>query len=159
MSVQIRPYQKTDHDAICEMGRQIVSAGDVFPFENVQGVVDYWFSKNSSVFVAEIENQVVGSYVIKPNHPDRCAHVANAGYMVDEQYRAQGVGRAMAEHSLEIASQLGYLAMQFNLVVSTNESAVHLWQRLGFQIIGTVPKAFRHETAGYVDLLIMHRDL
>lgn len=142
-----------------EMAEQVVRDGTVFPFEDVHGVSDYWFGDHCQVFVCESENEILGTYVIKPNHPDRCAHVANAGYMVNEHSRGRGVGLTMGKHSLITAKRLGFQAMQFNLVVSTNSAAIGLWERLGFVTIGTVPKAFRIDDNQYVDLLIMYRKL
>jgi GNAT superfamily N-acetyltransferase len=158
-SAVIRSYQPTDRSAVEHIALQVVADGTVFPFEQLQGVMDYWFCESGSVYVAELNQQVVGSYVIKPVHPGRCAHIANAGYMVDAANRGRGIGLALGEHSLQQARILGYLAMQFNIVVATNQIAVQLWHRLGFSTIGTVPRAFRHPQAGLVDLLIMHRSL
>jgi ribosomal protein S18 acetylase RimI-like enzyme len=102
---------------------------------------------------------VLGTYLLKPNQPGGGAHVANAGFMVAAGARGRGTGRRLAEHCLTRARELGYLAMQFNAVVSTNTGAVALWRSLGFEIVGTVPGAFRHPAGGLVDLYVMHRDL
>ena len=102
---------------------------------------------------------MLGTYYLKTNQPGLGAHVCNAGYMVAGQARGRGVGRAMAEHSLEEARRLGYRAMQYNFVASTNEGAIRLWKRLGFDVVGTLPGAFRHEGQGYVDALVMYRHL
>ncbi|MCP3918852.1 MAG: GNAT family N-acetyltransferase [bacterium] len=109
--------------------------------------------------VAEDDAEVVGSYTIKPNHPGRGAHVANAGYMVAESRRGRGIGYTLGEHSIETARALGYRALQFNQVVATNETAVRLWERPGFVVIGRAPQAFRHPRAGLVDTLMMFRAL
>ncbi len=85
--------------------------------------------------------------------------MANAGYMVDRRFRGRGVGRALGQHSLQTARELGYSAMQFNQVVATNVGAVELWRRLGFSVIGVSPRSFRHPRQGLVDMLIMHREL
>jgi ribosomal protein S18 acetylase RimI-like enzyme len=85
--------------------------------------------------------------------------VANAAFMVAPDARGQGIGRAMGEHCLNEARRLGYRAMQFNFVVSTNTSAIHLWERLGFKIVGTLPGAFQHPQKGYVDVYVMYRSL
>src|SRR4029077_10670361 len=103
--------------------------------------------------------QVVGSYTLHPNHPGTGAHVANAAFIVAKAARGQGIGRAMGEHCLNEARRLGFRAMQFNFVVSTNESAVKLWQDLGMKIVGTLPGAFRHPQEGYVDVYVMFQEL
>jgi ribosomal protein S18 acetylase RimI-like enzyme len=103
--------------------------------------------------------RIVGTYILKANQPGSGSHVANAAFMVAPDARGLGVGRKMAEHCLSEARRLGFRAMQFNFVVSTNTSAIHLWEHLGFKIVGTLPGAFRHPRAGYVDVYVMFRSL
>ena len=98
-------------------------------------------------------------YKLIPNHVGLGSHVANASFMVDPAAQGKGAGRAMGEHCLDEARRAGYQAMQFNFVVSTNTAAVELWKKLGFEIVGTLPKAFRHATLGHVDAFVMHRFL
>ena len=109
--------------------------------------------------VAEIDGRVVGTYILRANQPGPGSHVANAAFMVAPNAHGQGIGRAMGEHCLNEARRLGFRAMQFNFVVSTNESAIRLWQRLGFKNAGTLPDAFRHPEKGYVDVHVMFRSL
>lgn len=118
-----------------------------------------WMEPKAQTFVAEINQKIVGAYLIKPNQTDLGSHIANASYIVDESTRGQGVGKTLALHSIATAKNLGYRAMQFNFVVSTNFAAVNLWQSVGFKIIGTIPKAFKHSSLGYVDAYIMFQDL
>ena len=155
----IREYRESDRSDLERLAAQTVEDGTVFPFEDVAGVLDYWLTPRGRVWVACRAERVVGSYVLKPNHPDRCAHVANAGYMVDEASRGAGIGEALGRHSLEVARKQGYRSMQFNLVVSTNRAAVRLWQRLGFRIVGEVPAAFRHPAEGLVSVYVMVLEL
>jgi len=155
----IRQYNDQDISSLERLAKQVVDDGTVFPFEDEQGVLDYWLSPGARTFVVDWQNQVVGTFVIKPNLPDRCSHIANAGYMVDEARRGQGIGRTMSVRSLEIARELGFRAMQFNIVVATNLSAIRLWEELGFVRIGQIPKAFRHPSKGLVAVWIMHREL
>jgi len=112
-----------------------------------------------ATYVAETDGVVVGTYILKPNQPGLGSHVANAGYMVHPDHAGKGTGKAMCEHSLEEARKGGYLAMQFNIVVSTNETAVALWKKMGFSIVGVLPKVFRHIERGLVDAYVMHRFL
>ena len=156
-TLQIRPYQSDDRQAWDVLAAQTVADGTVFPFESVEGVAQYWFAHSGRIWVACREHVILGTYVLKPNSPDRCSHVANAGYMVDLSSRGQGIGYALGKHSIDQARQLGFRAMQFNQVVATNRSALRLWLKLGFQIVGTVPQAFRHPVESWVDLHIMHR--
>jgi GNAT superfamily N-acetyltransferase len=112
-----------------------------------------------SVYVAENDGEIVGTYTLKANQRGLGSHVANAGFMVRPGLDGRGIGFQLGEHSLVQARAAGFQAMQFNAVVSTNHRAIALWQRLGFAIVGTVPKAFRHRQLGLVDLHIMHRFL
>ena len=159
MELLIREYDERDLPTIRSMAREIVNDGTVFPFEDEDGVLAYWFSEGGRAFVAQQADEVLGSYVIKRNNPGRSSHVANAGYMVAETARGKGVGRALGLHSLEVARELGYRAMQFNIVVSTNLSAVRLWERLGFGIVGELPGSFRHPEQGFVSTYVMYQDL
>jgi GNAT superfamily N-acetyltransferase len=106
-----------------------------------------------------IAGDALGTYLLKPNASGPGSHVANAGFMVAPAMRGQGVGRRLAEHCLARARECGYTGMQFNAVVATNTGAVRLWQSLGFDIVGTVPRAYRHRVDGPVAIHVMYRDL
>lgn len=118
-----------------------------------------WFGPGVASYVAENDGRVVGIYKFTANQSGRGSHVANAGFMVDPKHSGKGVGREMGVHCLREAKKAGFRAMQFNIVVSTNEAAVALWKKLGFSIVGTLPEAFRHESLGFVDAYVMHRFL
>jgi len=142
--------------------RDVVATGETYPFvpdTPREEAHDYWLGKGATTFVAEDAGRVVGMYKIVQNQRGLGSHVANASFMVDPASSGKGIGRLMGEHCLAEARKLGYQAMQFNFVVSTNAPAVALWKKLGFAIIGTVPKAFRHATMGYVDTYVMYRSL
>ena len=119
----------------------------------------YFVGAGIASWVAEHEGRVVAMYKLVPNRRDRGSHVANASFMVDPDHAGRGVGKAIGLHCLREARRAGFLAMQFNFVVSTNTRAVALWQKLGFEIVGRVPKAFRHSERGLVDVYVMHRFL
>jgi ribosomal protein S18 acetylase RimI-like enzyme len=142
--------------------RVVVAGGDVFaygPETSFDEAKRIWTAPPTRAFVAERHGAVVGSYMLRPNQPGLGDHVANAGYIVAPEARNQGIARALCEHSLATAAEAGFTAMQFNFVVATNESAVHLWTSCGFETIGRVPGAFRHATLGLVDVVIMYRRL
>ena len=161
-ALAIRAATDADRDAIWEIFHATVAPGDAFvydpntPREEAEA---YWFAKGTRSYVAEQNGKVVGSYILRANRPGLGDHVANAGFMVAPEGRGLGIGRAMGEHALAEARRLGYRAMQFNFVISTNESAVHLWQQLGFEIVGRLPGAFRHSRKGFVDAYVMFRSL
>ena len=160
--LQIRAAADSDRDAIWDIFHDVVATGDTYVFDpntSREEALAYWFREDTHTYVAEQNGEVVGSYVLRPNRPGLGAHVSNASFIVAKSARGLGVGRAMGEHCLSEARRLGFRAMQFNFVVSTNESAVHLWQQLGFKIVGTLPGAFRHSQKGYVDVYVMFRSL
>jgi L-amino acid N-acyltransferase YncA len=158
----IRKAEDADFDAIWLIFHDVVSGGDTYPFypettkEETRAI---WMSPQVTPYVACLDEQIVGSYFIRANQPGLGSHVANAGYMVKREFHGKGIGRAMCEHSLAAARSAGFLAMQFNIVVSTNESAVALWKKMGFSIVGTLPQVFRHRELGLVDAFVMHRFL
>lgn len=119
----------------------------------------YWLDPGKETFVAEDGGEIVGTYFIRPNQAGGGRHVCNCGYMTGAAAIGRGVAAAMCAHSLEHARERGYRAMQFNFVVSTNERAVRLWPRMGFEIVGRLPGAFRHPSAGFVDALVMFQPL
>ena len=160
--LNIRPATKSDHDAIWNIFQAVIAAGDTYAFDpqmSRQDALAYWFRSDTHTYVAEGDGRIVGTYILRPNQPALGAHVANAAFMVAPDMRGCGIGRAMAEHCLTEARRLGFLAMQFNFVISTNESALRLWQQLRFKIVGTLPGAFRHPEWGYVDVYVMFRSL
>jgi L-amino acid N-acyltransferase YncA len=160
--LKIRSATASDRPAIWNIFRSVVQQGDTYAFSpdlDQESGLKAWFSAGAEVFVAEAEGRVIGTFFIKPNHPGLGSHVANAGFMVDPETRGGGIGRAIGEYALVWAKKQGYQAMQFNFVVSTNTGAVALWRKLGFTIIGTVPKGFRQAELGFVDVFIMYREL
>ena len=161
--LRIRPATALDGDAIWGVFHPIVARADTYALDpriSRAEALAYWLHPpNNWCYVAEHQGNVVGTYVLRANQSGPGSHVANAGFMVSPGARGLGVGRKMGEHALGEARRLGFLAMQFNFVVSTNEPAVHLWQQLGFQIVGTLPGAFRHPEQGLVDAYVMFRSL
>ena len=160
--VQIRPAAETDANALWRIMEPTIRQGETYALPTGgtrQQAFDYWYAPGNTVFVADDGAEVVGTYYIRTNRQGGGDHVANCGYMTAPWASGRGVARAMCAHSLEHAKSLGYTAMQFNFVVSTNERAVRLWQSLGFAIVGRLPGAFRHPTLGMVDAFVMYRSL
>jgi len=160
--ITIRKAEEADFDSIWRIFHEVVRRGDTYTYDpetTREQAHSIWMSGGHTTYVACVDDRVVGTYILKPNQPGLGSHVANAGYMVGEDGRGKGVGKAMCEHSLEEARRMGFRAMQFNMVVSTNESAVSLWKKFGFSVVGTLPQAFRHRELGLVDAYVMHRFL
>jgi L-amino acid N-acyltransferase YncA len=160
--ITIREARPEDYAAIWAMLEPVLRAGEVFALPAdmaYEAAMAYWFAAAHTVFVAELEGAIAGSYYIQPNQQGGGAHIANCGYLTASAMQGRGMARAMCEHSIAYARRHGYRAMQFNFVVSTNEAAVHLWQSCGFRILATLPKAFEHPALGLVDAFVMWRDL
>jgi len=162
-AMKIRPATDADRDVIWNIFHEVVAAGDAYALDpNIsrEDALAYWFAPGTHTYVAEQPAiGVAGTYILRPNQSGSGSHVANAGFMVSANARGQGLGRAMAEHCLTEARRLGFRAMQFNYVISTNTAAIRLWQDLGFEIVGTLASAFRHPDKGYVDVYVMYRSL
>jgi len=122
--------------------------------------IAYWLGKNRETFIAEDESgEILGTYYLKANQAGGGRHIANCGYMTSAAATGRGVARAMCAHSLEAARERGFKGMQFNFVVSTNDRAVKLWESMGFAVVGRLPGAFEHPRLGFVDALVMFREL
>ncbi len=162
-NVNIRPISEADWPAVWDVMEPVIRAGDTYPYAMDMTVEDtrrMWIEIPAATYVAEdAEGIILGTYYLKPNQPTLGAHVANCGYMVAEKARGRGIATQMCEHSQEEAVRLGYRAMQYNLVVKTNEASVHLWQKMGFSIVGTLPGAFKHAGHGFVDAYVMYKEL
>jgi len=160
--LNIRPAADSDRNAIWRIFHAVVAPGDTYAIDpNISRdeAFAYWFGPNIHTYVAEFEQRIVGTYTLRPNRGGGGRHVSNASFMVDPSAHGKGIGRAMAEHCLTEARRLGYRAMQFNFVVSTNDRAVRLWEKLDFKIAGTLPGAFHHPDKGFVDAYVMFRQL
>lgn len=158
----IRPATKDDEAAIWSILEPVIRAGETYALPrdmNEAEAVSYWMGPDHEAFVAEEEERILGTYYLRPNQQGGGDHVANCGYMTRVEASGRGVARRMCEHSLALARARGYRAMQFNFVISTNGRAIRLWQSLGFEIVGRLPLAFHHPARGYVDALVMFRQL
>ena len=158
----IRPASPTDMDAVWSILEPTLRAGETYALPRHWSRSDslaYWLSPDNEVFVAEDEGRVLGTYYLRANQRGGGGHVADCGYVTAPASTGRGVATAMCLHSLERAAEPGFRAMQFNFVVSTNEQAIRLWRRFGFDLIATIPQAFEHPVLGFVDSLIMYRAL
>ncbi len=160
--MNIRPLTEADFDQVWPIIREVVQAQETYAFDpemDRDAAWRLWVELPTATYVAEQDGQILGSYYLKPNAAGPGDHVCNCGYMVASAARGQGVAGRLCNHSLQTARELSFQAMQFNSVVASNTVAVTLWQKHGFQIIGTLPRAYRHRTLGLVDCYIMHREL
>jgi GNAT superfamily N-acetyltransferase len=161
--ITIRPVLPDEWSATWGLLEPVFRAGETFPHDpgiRAEEARKLWVEEAQATYVAlAAGGGILGTYYLKPNSLALGAHVANAGYVVGKAVRGQGIGSLLCRHSQEEARRLGYRAMQFNLVVSTNEAGLRTWQGNGFRIVGTLPGAFRHRQLGYVDAHVMFKQL
>ena len=160
--MRIRPADERDDIAIWRVIEPAIRAAEtlMLPQEMSESqALGYWRQATHEVFVADDGGTVVGTYYLRANQQGGGDHIANCGYSTLPAFTGQGIARAMCIHSLDRARARGFHAMQFNCVVASNERAVGLWQRCGFEIVGRVPRTFRHPRLGEVDTLVMYRPL
>jgi ribosomal protein S18 acetylase RimI-like enzyme len=158
----IRAATANDSDAIWKILEPVIRGGDTYTLPqdmNREEALAYWNAPGHEVFVAEENQEILGTYYLRANQKGGGAHVANCGYMTAPWASGRGIAQAMCKHSLERARERRFRAMQFNFVVSSNERAVRLWQSMGFEIVGRLPGAFMHPERGPVDALVMYRNL
>jgi ribosomal protein S18 acetylase RimI-like enzyme len=158
----IREATEADWPSIWKMFQEVTEAGDVFAYDSdttEETARKLWVQLPSRGYVAVRDNQILGTYFIRPNQPGRGSHIANGGYMVSSDARGQGIASMLCGHSLETARQLGFKGIQFNFVICTNTAAIRVWEKHGFREIGRIPKGFLHQSLGYVDAFIMFREL
>jgi ribosomal protein S18 acetylase RimI-like enzyme len=160
---QIRPFQPSDWSALWPILHITFATGDTYtfsPHSTETEIHKAWIELPAATFVATNEaGDILGTYFIKPNQPGLGAHVCNCGYVVAKAAQGQGVAAKMCEHSQKLAVDMGFRAMQFNFVVATNTGAVRLWQKLGFEIVGTLPEVYQHQKLGFVDAFVMFKRL
>ncbi|OFX18297.1 MAG: GNAT family N-acetyltransferase [Bacteroidetes bacterium GWA2_31_9] len=160
--LEIRKAISSDADEIWKILHAIICKADSFaysPSSTKEEMLSYWMSANKHTYTALIENKIVGTLFIQDNQPGLGSHIANAAYATSPTIYGKGIGKQMGLFSLLEAKKMGYYAIQFNIVVKSNERAVKLWQDIGFNIIGEIPEAFRHKTLGFVNAYIMYQKL
>ena len=156
----IREVVDKDFDKIWPIFHEIVTAGDTYAYPteiSKDEAKKLWINLPRKTFIVVDDNVLLGTYYIKTNQAGPGSHVCNCGYMVSSQARGKGIATMMCKHSQKVAMDLGYKAMQFNFVASSNTGAIRLWHKLGFNTVGTLPKAFNHPRLGYIDAFIMYK--
>ena len=160
--MEIRAAIAEDRAEIWKVLAPVIRAGETYALPrdmDEEAALAYWLAPAHEVFVATIDGGIAGTYYLRTNQQGGGAHVANCGYVTSPRFSMRGVAAAMCDHSLTQARARGFKAMQFNFVVASNEHAVRLWRRLGFRVVGTLPRAFDHPRLGLVDALVMFREL
>lgn len=159
----IRTATDQDWTKIFPFYSAIMAEGRTYTFPEGQTLEEarpWWMEQPPGSTVVAVEgDDILGSAKMGPNRPGRGSHIATASFLVNPAHQGKGVGRALGQHVLDWARAEGYHGIQFNAVVESNRAAVHLWESLGFEIIGTVPEAFDHPEDGLVGLHVMYQRL
>lgn len=161
--MKIRKFEKVDWRLVWSIIKPVFRGGETYPYSpniSEENAYKAWIEAPQETFICIGENnEILGTYYIKVNQAELGSHVCNCGYIVAESARGKGIATSLCEHSQQEAIDLGFRAMQYNLVVSTNTGAIHLWEKMGFETVGTLPKAFKSKSLGYVDALVMYKEL
>lgn len=160
--MKISEITKDDFELFWPVFKEIVSAQETYAFDpeiDFELAYNLWCVSPQKSYVVKDNEAILGTYYIKANASGPSSHISNCGYMVSPESRGKGVARQLCLHSQAVAIELGYSAMQFNSVVSSNEIAINLWKKLGFNVIGIIPSAYKHKKLGLIDSFIMHKQL
>ena len=161
MPITVRAYAPADIPAMTAIWNQVVEEGNAFPqLETLRpDEAEKFFASQSFCGVAEGQDGIAGMYILHPNNVGRCGHLSNASYAVDKHCRGGGVGELLVRHSIQAAAGLGFRVLQFNVVVAANLPAIRLYEKLGFQRLGTIPGGFLRKDGGYEDILLFYLPL
>ncbi len=161
-SLSARIANDEDEEALWGILEPMVRKGGTYVFsldKTKESMMGYWMGTDKTTFVVEKEGVAVGTFYLKANQEGLGDHICNAGFVVSRNVEGQGVGRWMGEYAQVAAKSRGFLAIQFNFVIKSNQKAVHLWKSLGFSVIGEIPEAYRHPNLGLVSSLIFYKKL
>ena len=159
--VEVRGYSQQDVADMAAIWNEVVEDGIAFPQEDTldQASAEKFFAEQTHCGVAVEDRRILGMYILHPNNVGRCGHISNASYAVSSSARGKGIGRMLVEDSLKQGRAHGFRVLQFNAVVATNASARHLYEKLGFVQLGTIPGGFRLPDGSYVDICPYYHEL
>ena len=159
--MKIRAYTEQDVPAMVRIWNQVVEEGVAFPQLDflTEETGRAFFAEQSYCAVADEDGTVTGLYILHPNNVGRCGHIANASYAIDSACRGKHIGEQLVSDSLVQGKAAGFRILQFNAVVENNIHARHLYERLGFVHLGTIPKGFRMKDGSYQNICIYYHQL
>ena len=157
----VRKYTEKDVPAMIRIWNEVVEDGIAFPQEDFldEESGKAFFAAQTYCGVAEIDGNVCGLYILHPNNIGRCGHIGNASYAVSSEVRGQHIGEKLVLDCLEQAKVHGFRLIQFNAVVESNIHARHLYERLGFHPLGTIPGGFRMKDGHYENICLYYYEL
>lgn len=163
MNVTLRKYQESDLPEMINIWNEIVAEGISFPQEEMLDAAsgDAFFSSQTytAVAVGEDDGRIYGLYILHPNNIGRCGHICNASYAVASDSRGMHIGEKLVLDCIRQGKLFGFSILQFNAVVASNAHARHLYERLGFIQLGTIPKGFRMKDGTYADICPYYKEL
>jgi len=157
----IRKFKDKDIEQMVAIWNEIVEEGIAFPQEEIlnEATGRAFFESQSYTGVADDDGKIVGLYILHPNNIGRCGHICNASYAVSSQVRGQHIGEKLVLDCLNKAAEIGFKVLQFNAVVENNVHARHLYERLGFVQLGTIPGGFRMKDGHYENICPYYHSL
>lgn len=157
----IRKYEEKDLEAMIGIWNEVVEEGIAFPQEECldKETGAEFFASQSYTAVAEIDGKIMGLYILHPNNVGRCGHICNASYAVSSEARGKHIGEKLVLDCLKMGRELGFRVLQFNAVVESNIHARHLYERLGFKQLGTIPGGFRMKDGHYENICPYYHEL
>ncbi len=161
MEATVRQYRKEDVAFLREIWNTVVEEADAFPQVDKleEREAEEFFAAQTFTGVAELHGEAVGLYILHPNNIGRCGHIANASYAVKAGIRGHKIGELLVRHSLRTAKEAGFCIMQFNAVVSTNHTAIHLYEKIGFHRLGMIPEGFLLGDGSYTDIILYYIEI
>ena len=163
MKILMRKYEEKDLIEMIQIWNEIVEEGNAFPqeeFLNPESGASFFAAQTYTGVAVDVEtDKIYGLYILHPNNIGRCGHICNASYGVVSQSRGLHIGEKLVLDCIEQGRKHGFSVLQFNAVVATNKHARHLYERLGFTQLGTIPKGFRMKDGHYEDICPYYRVL
>lgn len=161
MNITVRKYEEKDLGDMIAIWNEIVEDGIAFPQEELldADTGKEFFAAQTYCGVACDQDVIYGLYILHPNNVGRCGHICNASYAVAKNSRGLHIGEMLVKDCLVQAKKHEFGVLQFNAVVATNIHARHLYERIGFVQLGTIPKGFRMKDGHYEDICPYYYEL
>lgn len=160
MKIMVREYKEQDLIEMIRIWNEIVEEGIAFPqeeFLTLESGTEFFSSQTYVGVAVDVETEkVYGLYILHPNNIGRCGHISNASYAVSSESRGLHIGEKLVLDCMKQGRLQGFRIMQFNAVVATNIHARHLYERLGFIQLGTIPKGFHMKDGRYEDICLYY---
>lgn len=157
MKIEIRAFDRRDIGAAISIWNRVVEDGEAFPqmepLDEAEGIRFFEEQSFTGIAYNEESGEVLGLYILHPNNVGRCGHICNASYAVRKDLRGHHIGERLVTHCMEKGKELGFGILQFNAVVRSNASALHLYEKLGFQKLGVIPGGFLMKDGSYEDII------